>query len=427
MSARFDSLQAWLSWQGRLHSSEVDLGLDRIRAVLARLSLDFSQSIVVTVAGTNGKGSTLAFLESIYRQAGYRVGLFTSPHFLHYCERIRIDGDRVSEQAVCDAFAAIDSVRGEISLTYFEFSTLAALWLFARESLAVILLEVGLGGRLDASNVIDADVGIVTSVSIDHRDWLGDNREDIGREKAGIYRRNRMAISGDPHPPHSLREVASIKGSDWQGRGEQFEVFTSSEDRARWRLQWRGEDFEFPYPERLTAPIQLDNAASALVAVLGLRAQRPVDKSDMDRGLCQAGLPGRLQVIGQNPEVMLDVAHNEAAAKALFGAVAGRSYEQVHLVLGMLQDKEVRATASVLEALQPHWYLATPQSERAMDCRELAAMLPGSAASASVCYASVTEAYRAALGRAGENDLVIVTGSFFTVAEVMGLDSSGTV
>lgn len=417
---RYSNLKDWLQWQESLHGQEIDLGLSRIRNVCQLmleegvLSLPFK---VITVAGTNGKGSTIAFLNAIYQQAGYSVGQFTSPHFLRYNERIQVNSQAVEDQALCDAFAAIDDARGDINLTYFEFSTLAALFVFAQQNMDIVLLEVGLGGRLDASNVIDADCAIVTSIGIDHRDWLGDTREEIGYEKAGIFRQGKPAICGDMAIPSSVKQHANNIGADWYGRGEQFEMEQSKES---WTVRVDDRGFgNLPYPS-LLAPIQLNNAACAVVAVHVLQPMLPISDKAVQQAIRITQVPGRMQSICQQPQVILDVAHNEDAAKAVVAGIQRINADKpVHVVLGMLADKEVQATVDTLAALKPVGYLAAPVSHRAMQVEQLQKHVEEANWNSIQAFDSIFDAYQAAVLAAGKEGIVLVVGSFFTVAEVM--------
>lgn len=423
LEPRFSNLNDWLQWQESLHGQEIDLGLDRIRRVYQRMNLSWSDTVFVTVGGTNGKGSTIAFLNAIYQQAGYKVGQFTSPHFLRYNERMQLNAQPVDDQSLCDAFAEIDRAREDISLTYFEFSTLAALYLFAQQSVDVVLLEVGLGGRLDASNLIDADCSIVTSIGIDHRDWLGDTREAIGFEKAGIYRGGRPAICGDSDIPHTVRDHAQQIEAQWWGRGEQFDIELGQRD---WQLHYGERALtELPYPQ-LSAPVQLDNAACAVLAVQLLAERLPVAQQALQQGIRIAAVPGRMQCISTDPFVILDVAHNEAAAQSVVDGVRKHYADRpVRLVLGMLADKEVEATLEVLAQLNPIAYMAAPDSPRALAAQELA----NKAVNWPIvsCFGSVAEAFCAARGEQQADEVLLVVGSFFTVAEVMGEMAGGDV
>lgn len=415
---RFTSLPDWLTWQEGLHPKKIDLGLDRIAGVARRLQLQDMQPVVVTVAGTNGKGSSIAMLEAILLQAGHRVGAYTSPHLLRYNERIRIDGEVVDDASLCAAFAAIDEVRGDTSLSYFEFGTLTALWLFGQSAPDIVLLEVGLGGRLDAVNIVDADVALVTAVDIDHSEWLGNDRETIGREKAGIFRRGRPAVCADPDAPASLREVAAERETVWYGLGEQFHIVPRPDS---W--QWRGPQTrldDLPKPA-LPGEHQLHNAAGVLMVIECLRHRLPVSAAAIRAGLAHTALPGRCQLIPGPVELLLDVSHNPHSAAALARLLDTHPCRgQTHLVIGMLADKDIDATLAALAPLIDHWYLAgldQPRGLGADELRQHAAKLP-EAASAS-CFVDVATALHQALAGAVEGDRVVVCGSFHTVADAM--------
>ena len=421
---RFSKLKDWLSWQESLHGKEIDLGLERIRVVYERMGIEWGETKFITVGGTNGKGSTIAFLNEMYKGAGYKVGQFTSPHFLRYNERIQVNSQPIDDQPLCEAFAAIDKARGEVSLSYFEFSTLAALFIFAQQSVDVVLMEVGLGGRLDASNLIDADCSIVTSIGIDHRDWLGDGREAIGYEKAGIYRAGKPAICGDLDIPVTVQQHAESIGAQWLGRGQQFSVEQGEES---WGLCF-GEKtvVNLPYPSML-ASVQLNNAACAVLAVQLLPLS--VSHKTLSEAISVAALPGRMQRLAstQDLDIVVDVAHNEDAAESVVSAVQGHyANRPLYLVLGMLADKEVAATVAVLQQLQPQYYLAAPDSPRALPGADLESVVVEFGGSVAAVATTVTEAYRQACQNAEQapstsKALVLVMGSFFTVAEVMGL------
>ena len=435
MAFSSDSMQVWLKRQERLHPTRIDLGLERVKAVLGRLRLSFGKTRFITVGGTNGKGSSVAFLSAMYRAANYTVGQYTSPHLIDYNERIQINGQPLSDQAICRAFNRIEDARcqtPEISLTYFEFGVLAALSVFAQRQPDVVLLEVGLGGRLDATNAIDADCSIITSISIDHRDWLGSTREEIGFEKAGIYRPGRPAVLGDPDPPESILAHARHIRSDLRRRGPDFDIERESD---HWQLKTARQRQRLPYPRHLLASAQLDNAASAAVAVEAMSKYLAVEHEHIAEGIKTACLPGRTQVFRQKPLVILDVAHNQASAHALVETLQ-RKYSDypVHAVIGMLQDKEIAATLNELAALRPTWYLAPLASPRSSSALELRAHLnPGHRADTGFqpvkVLSSIVEAYRCAAERVADQNfrgLVLVTGSFFAVAPIMSLhDEAG--
>lgn len=413
---RFGTLDEWLAWQEGLHPRAIDLGLERVAGVAAQLGLSAPAWPVITVAGTNGKGSSIALLEAIYRSAGYRTAVYTSPHLLHYSERVRIDGVPAAGAALCAAFERIDRARGSTSLTYFEFGTLAALLLFEDARPDVALLEVGMGGRLDAVNIVDPDVALVTAIGIDHSEWLGTDREAIGREKAGILRTGRPAVCSDPHPPDSLRTHADAIGARWHGLGEDF---SHRRDDATW--SWRGRDGSLaglPLPA-LTGAHQLDNAAGVLAVIRLLAGRLPVARAAIDAGLRSVRLAGRFQVIGAGPQVVLDVAHNPDAAHELARQlrsvpVDGRTW----LVLGMLADKDAAAFAAALDGVIDCWCLAGLAGARGLPAAALAQRVAGVTGEIGQ-FDSVAAALAHAREAAGPDDRIVVCGSFLTVAQAL--------
>ncbi|MAT65563.1 MAG: bifunctional tetrahydrofolate synthase/dihydrofolate synthase [Gammaproteobacteria bacterium] len=417
---RFDSLAEWLRWQETLHPREIELGLDRVRAVADRLGLLQPACPVVTVGGTNGKGSTLASLEAIYSHAGYRTGLYTSPHLIRYNERIRIEQCEAGDAGIMAAFAAIDVARGDISLTYFEFGTLAALWLFARAQVDVMLLEVGLGGRLDAVNILDADVAVVTSIGLDHMDWLGETRDLIAREKAGIFRAGRPAICGDPDPPPALAAAAAECGAHWYALDRAFGSRRSRDGYWDWwslQHDWQ----ELPLPA-LGGGVQLHNAAAALMAVECLQSRLPVARGAIAGGLATAVLAGRCQQLTQDGiELVLDVAHNAEAAAALAAWLAAHpAAGRTRAVYAGLADKDVR---SVLAPLLPGvdcWYVGSLSGSRARHADSVLPLLV-EADAAATGYDDVAAAWHAARADSRPDDRILVFGSFLTVGEVLRL------
>ncbi len=405
---RFHTLSDWLAWQETLHPVAIDLGLERVAAVARKLDCLQPAPLVITVAGTNGKG---------LRQAGYRTGCYTSPHLFHYNERLRINAEVVADQRWCDAFARIDAQCGETSLTYFEFGTLAALDIMQRDNLDVALLEVGLGGRLDAVNIVDADVAIVTSIGLDHTDWLGDTRDAIGFEKAGIFRAGKPAICGDALPPDRLLETAAAVGVDLQVSGRDFHVQRESDEYWHWQgIHSRYQHLPWP---ALPGVHQLANAASALAALDSLRERLPVKASAVANGLNQVVLPGRVQVVPGKVEQVLDVSHNAQAARALADVLRQRALPgTTHAVIGMMRDKDINAFVGELGEQVDHWYPVGLGSERAVSPEQLAEHLRQiqQARPVTVCQ-SVSEAQAALAGRLQTGDRVLVCGSFYTVAE----------
>ena len=373
---------------------------------------------LLIVGGTNGKGSTCAYLEAILRAAGYKTGLYTSPHLLRYNERVRITGREASDAELVAAFEKIDAARGNTSLTYFEFGTLGAMQQFIDAGVDVAILEVGLGGRLDAVNVFDADAAIVTSVDLDHMEYLGDSREQIGFEKAGIYRADRPAICADPVPPASLLEHARRIGTDLRCVERDF---SAQREDGQWT--YRGPDTtwpELPLPA-MAGAFQLRNAAAALAALEAVRTRLPVSVEAMRQGLVAAQVAGRFQRIAHEPEVILDVAHNPEAARALAATLreqpaAGRTLA----VVGMLADKDAAGVFAALHDAVDAWWVCTPDSPRALDAATLAATLRAHAGTAPISVQpDVNTALAAARSAAHEDDRILVFGSFYTVAAVL--------
>lgn len=416
---RFNSLAAWLEWQETLHPSAIDLGLERVAAVLHRLHPGPPPFVVITVGGTNGKGSSVAMLEAMLRAGGYRVGAYTSPHLLRYNERVRLDGQMVDDAALCDAFARIDIARGNISLTYFEFGTLAALDIFWNAGLDAAILEVGMGGRLDAVNVLDADVALVTTVDIDHAQWLGDTREAIACEKAGIYRAGRPAIYGSVDVPHSLRQQAVAIGARLYCYGKDFGATPEGEG---WRW-WGGgqERHALPLPA-LRGRSQVQNAAGALMALATVAQRLPLNQAQVRAGLLAATLPGRCQIQPGAVVRILDVAHNPQAAAELAANLAAMPCAgQTLAVVGMLADKDLVGTLGRLRDSVAHWFVASLAVPRGATAEQLTAALAavGAGAERVTACGDVAAALTQAQAAARAGDRIVVCGSFYTVAEAL--------
>jgi len=407
------NLCEWLAWMEQCHPSEIELGLGRVNQVAAELKIDLSSSTVVTIAGTNGKGSTVSYLNSIYQQAGYTVGCYTSPHFIDYNERVKLNGQNSTDEQLCRAFEKIDKARGQIPLTYFEFGTLAALVIFSETKPDLVLLEVGLGGRLDAVNIVDADVSVVTTVSIDHVDWLGDNREDIGREKAGIFRHAKPAICGDLNPPKSVEVYAREIGAQLYQAGEGFSY---QQNTGHW--SWQGLDAtgkavaltQLQLPE---LPIQ--NASTAIKAVQHIPLE--VSPEQVEQGIANASLTGRMQHVEQDGlNYWLDVAHNPEAADHLQRRINDLSGDKC-LVLGMLADKDCQQVIAALAPVVKAVYLADLNVPRGHKAAELAKFFPEDVQVSQ--YSSVKAAIEAVKLDTKLNDNVIIAGSFFTVSDAL--------
>lgn len=415
------TLQDWLSLLETRHSKEIDMGLLRVAAVKNRLNIHYDCPLIV-VGGTNGKGSTCAMLESILLQAGYKVGLYSKPHFLDFNERARINGESVTDDVFIKAFAEVEQQRADVSLTYFEFTTLAICKLLAEAALDVVILEVGLGGRLDAVNVFDGDVAIVTSVDIDHVDYLGDTREKIGFEKAGIFRAGRAAICSDPIPPQTLVAHAERIGADLRLFGRDFNY---NGDKQQWNFAGRSQRRNsLGYPS-LRGANQLLNASAVLAALEVLKQELPVGAQEIRNGLAMVDLPGRFQVMAGRPTVVLDVAHNPHAAATLsqnFDNMGFHAY--TYAVFGSMLDKDIDGVIAQIKDKIDHWCLTDLPLPRAATAAQihvklLAAGVVTDAEHSIQNFASPEAAYAYALKKAGENDRIAVFGSFLTVAGVM--------
>ncbi|MCK5382571.1 MAG: bifunctional tetrahydrofolate synthase/dihydrofolate synthase [Gammaproteobacteria bacterium] len=415
---RFNTLADWLAWQETLHPQKIDLGLERVATVAERLQLLQPDFTVVTVAGTNGKGSSVAMLESVLLAADYRTGCYTSPHLHRYNERIRIGGQEVDDASLCSAFADVDEARGSVSLSYFEFGTLAALLLFSRASLDVAVLEVGLGGRLDAVNVLDSDVALITSIDIDHSAWLGIDRETIGREKAGILRAGRPAVCSDANPPHSIENRARELGAHWFCLGAQFSYRSTA---TAWSWQGTSSAYQdLPLPA-LTGQHQLDNAAGVLMVLEAVADELPVSRTAIEQGLQTVNLTGRCQILSGAVELIFDVAHNVASARRLARVLLDRPVSgATYLVLGMLDDKDIAEFTAALADSVDYWYLATLGSDRGLTASVLRdRMCCPKAEKNTRCFPDAARAFQQAKIEAVRGDRIVVSGSFMTVAEAL--------
>jgi dihydrofolate synthase/folylpolyglutamate synthase len=424
MSTLPTTLPDWLALiESRHAETHIDMGLDRVRAVKERMNLQF-ECPVIMVAGTNGKGSTCAMLESILLHAGYRVGLYIKPHFLDFNERARLNGEMATDAMLVEAFNYVEAQRGDVSLTYFEFTTLAIMHLISKAGVDVAILEVGLGGRLDAVNVVDADVAIVTSIDIDHKDYLGDTREEIGFEKAGIFRPGKAAICSDPLAPQSLIDHAAAIGADLWLIGRDFNF---QGDQQQWsyggRTQRRN---SLAYPA-LRGANQLLNASAALAALEALRMQLPAGAQEVRTGLALVELPGRFQVLPGRPTTVLDVAHNPHASATLAQNLGNMGFHRyTYAVFGIMEDKDIDGVLAPMAGLIDHWCLAdldSPRSARSAELgKKVAALRPAGAKEGDfsvTAFADPAAAFANAVSRAEENDRIVVFGSFYTVAGVM--------
>lgn len=411
---RFRSIDKWLHWQESLHFTAIELGLERCRRVANNMGLLNPSYNVISVAGTNGKGSSIIMLDRILRNAGYKIGRYTSPHLLRYNERICINGNEASDTELCESFDRIDRARGDISLTYFEFGTLAALDLFRQHNVQLAILEVGLGGRLDAVNILDADISLITSIDIDHQEWLGNNRESIGREKAGIFRNLAPAICSEPNPPQSLLDCSealgtpiSILGSDYQ-----FNLINDT-----W--SWSTKDTRI---ERLPRPMkycdfQIQNASGVLMLLAKIQDEYPVSTENIKQGLSSFRLEGRFQIIpGAIPKI-LDVAHNRESIKALVNNLKMiPCYGKTHIILGMLKDKDHQRVIKELIEITDTWHFVSISQDRGIEAKILTSKLKALGRLENISeYSNVEEALDKIHKLSMPDDRIIITGSFYTV------------
>jgi dihydrofolate synthase/folylpolyglutamate synthase len=411
------TLDDWLAYLERIHPQSIAMGLDRVLKVSQALELN-PPFPIITVAGTNGKGSTCAMLEAILRAAGYKIGCYTSPHLQHFNERIRVDLAPADDEALIEAFLRVEEARQGIPLTYFEFATLAAITIFCEAGVDTAVLEVGLGGRLDAVNAFDSTCAIVTSIAMDHMDYLGDTREKIGYEKAGIFRAGKPAICGDPDLPDSVSGYARKIGADLQCVGVDFH-FTAEQNQ--WYFAGRhGKRASLPYPA-LRGVYQLQNACAALAALDELRAELPVTMNNIRAGLSQVELPGRFQVLPGRPLVILDVAHNpHAAANLAANLKAMPRFGKTLAVFGMLGDKDIYGVIDAVKDEIDEWFISGIRERRGASCEHIERELARHGLSANVKrFSSIIEAYEGAMGNARDSDRILVFGSFHTVGDVL--------
>jgi dihydrofolate synthase/folylpolyglutamate synthase len=413
------NLQEWLTHCERLHPQNIDMGLERVAAVAKKMGLRFGCP-VITVAGTNGKGSTCAMLECTLREAGYRTGMFTSPHLVFFEERCKLNGQAASASVLTEHFAKVEAMRGDISLTYFEFTALAIFSCLASAHLDVVILEVGLGGRLDAVNVIDTDCAIITSIDLDHTEWLGNDRESIGLEKAGIMRGGKPVIISDPHPPASLAQHAATVGAMvWQSGSD----FHFSGDQQQWR--WYGEGRTWAglaYPA-LRGVNQLVNAAGVLAALHAMKDHLPVTAQAIRLGLSRVEWSGRFQMLPGQPAVVLDVAHNPHSVAALAHNLDAMGYFAVtRAVMGAMADKDLQAMVQRLQPLVEHWYFCDLPSPRAATAKQLQSLWQAGAprlGQSAQTFADPVVATAQAMADADPTDRILVFGSFLTVGGVL--------
>lgn len=417
MAIQADTLDGWLAALEQLHPTPIELGLTRVRAVAEQMGLQQMPCSLITVAGTNGKGSTVTYLDAIYRAAGYRSCCQFSPHMLRFNERIRLNGEDASDAQILEALRAVEAGRGDTSLTYFEYTVLAAVWLYHRAEPDVIILEVGLGGRLDACNIWDCDAAVVTNVSLDHERWLGDNREAIGAEKAAIARAGRPALVGDREPPQSLLRTLAEIGAETQLIDRDFHIEADGEG---WVFRHADGELRLPAPG-LAGAWQLANAACAVGVVRAMAERLPLAEEAIAEGLRRAHIAGRFQR-GQvgGVEVVMDVGHNPDAARRLAEQLAGEGGQGRTLaVSAVMADKDLDGILAHLGDGFDGWYLGALEMDRALEPEAYRARLGALTDAPCHCFADLDQALDAAVVEAGEGDRVIVFGSFYTVAELI--------
>lgn len=421
--AHFDSLKDWLSWQEQSHPLAIDLGLERVARVYKALkrkssSPNSEKPLTITVAGTNGKGSCIAYLETIYRMQGKRVGAYMSPHILQYNERIKIDGNPVDDDTICKAFERIEKVRDNTSLSYFEFGTLAALDIFSKAQLDVQLLEVGLGGRLDAVNIVDPDVAIISSIGIDHVQWLGETREAIGFEKAGIFRKAVPAIVGDPDPPASLQQVAASKQAHFYALGQDFGY---NKEAREWSWFWGDKRIVGLPTPALQGEHQYRNASAVILATQLLADKLPVSEQSIRAGLQNVRLPGRFQLIDGVVPVLMDVGHNPEAVQTLVEYIKQNFPNgRIHAIFSMMKDKDIAEVIRIMKPFVYQWFFAPLTNIRAAAESLMQEMFAQQGVvNVSYGYTGFADAFAAAKQQASPGDLILVFGSFFLVSDCL--------
>lgn len=416
------NLAEWLQRVEALHPSEIDLGLARIAQVSRQMKLPAIAKKVITVAGTNGKGSTVCMLSSILAAAGYKVGTYTSPHLVNYNERVRINGQPVSDEALCEAFERVDAARQDVSLTYFEFGALTAFDIFSRSDLDVAVLEVGLGGRLDAVNLIDCDIAVLTTIALDHTDWLGETREEIGTEKAGIFRAGAPAVCGETDLPLTVINHAQSLAADLMRRGEVYDFSKHDDENIEGMQVWdwsgtRGHEavtlVNLPLPS-----LPLVNAATTLQALHQLNMD--ISEQAIRDGLVNAHLPGRYQRLNKPVPMLLDVAHNPEAASYLVERLKEEKHNgRLFALLGMLSDKDTDEVLTIMQPVIDEWAVCNLDTPRAIAAEQLQAKLAELGDSKVQTYTNAPAALNALLEQVTDDDLLIVFGSFFTVGAVL--------
>ena len=422
MKRRFDRVNEWLEWQQTVHPLNIDFKLERILSVYEKLDIPKIAKKIITVAGTNGKGSTVSFLESILCKNNLKVGTFTSPHILKYNERIKINGKDIDDESLLNVFELIDEKRGNTTLTYFEFATLSAFYLFSKADLDVAVLEVGLGGRLDATNIIDSDISIITSIGIDHTEFLGDTIDSIALEKAGVMRSFKKCIFAQENPPSVLYKYSKNRSVNLLTHNNDYTITRYSDS---WSIVSKAMEIHDIPNLKMIGDYQYNYAAAAVIALDDILPEALSNQELLRNALCDTTIPGRFQYLQHSPDIILDVAHNEDAAKSLATNIKRLDYKTIHVVLGILADKDVYSIVKPFSLLVDHWHIGTIGSERGMNAEEIKFRIKSLFKNkfSIQTYNSVTAAYNGAIYQQDDNTLILVYGSFYTVSEALQSNS----
>jgi len=425
MKRKFDTLDEWLEWQQTIHPLNIDFKLERILSVYEKLNIAKIAKKVITVAGTNGKGSTVSFLESILKKNNYKVGAFTSPHILNYNERIKINGKEVDNELLLDAFEIIDKKRGDITLTYFEFATLSAFYIFSKLDLDVAVLEVGLGGRLDATNIIDSDISIITSIGIDHTEFLGNTIDSIALEKAGVMRPFKKSIFAQEKPPAVLYKYAKNKSVNLLIHNNDYNVLRHSDN---WSLMLKDFSIKEIPNLRMVGEYQYNYAAASVLALKEVMPECLTNENILKTSLCETQISGRFQYLQNSPDIIVDVAHNEDAARALLNNIKDKGYKEINVVLGILSDKDVYSIVEPFSSVVNNWFVGTINSERGMNAEEIKYRIKSLFKDNLniKTFNSISSAFNYGKNKQTSNSLLLVYGSFYTVSEVIKANISSS-
>ena len=418
MKRRFDTVNEWLDWQQTVHPLNIDFKLERILSVYQKLNISSIAKKVITVAGTNGKGSTVSFLESILSNSNYNVGTFTSPHILKYNERIKINQKEIDDESLLDVFELIDKKRGSTTLTYFEFATLSAFYLFSKSDLDVAVLEVGLGGRLDATNIIDSDISIITSIGIDHTEFLGSTIDSIALEKAGVMRPFKKSIFAQDKPPAALFQYAKNNSVNLLVHNNDYSV---TRNAKTWSIKSKNITIENIPNLKMIGDYQYNYAAASTMALAEILPECISDDNQTKEALCNTQISGRFQYLKKSPDIILDVAHNEDASKSLARNIKNIGYKKIIAVLGILADKDVYSIVEPFSSFINHWHIGTIDSERGMNSDEIKYRINSlfkNSLSIST-YSSISSAFISAINSQDNDTLILAYGSFYTVSEVL--------